>query len=204
MTTPRSPKSEGTIKSFFPEEKARVGKYACEHGVASALSHFKEMGLKETSIRDWRNAYQKIVNEKSKDAKVGEAIVIKMLPGKKRGRPPGLGRSLDEKLQEMIHSLRERQTAISSTVVAGLGQGLLLKHNKTLLNEYGGPLELNKSWAHSVLRQMGFTKRRATSKSKLTVDNFGEVKEQYLIDIRSVMKMENIPDPYLLIGIRQR
>ena len=98
----------------------------------------------------------------------------------------------------MIHSLRERQTAISSTVVAGLGRGLLLKYNKTLLSEYGGPLELKKSWAHSVLQQMGFTNRRATSKSKLTVDNFGEVKEQYLIDICSVMKMENIPEPLFI------
>ena len=147
-------KKRGNYQKLSPEEKARVGKYACEHGMAAALRHFKEMGLKETSVRDWRNAYQKIVNEKSKDAKVGEAIVIKTLPGKKRGRPPILGCSLDEKLQEMIHSLRERQTAISSTVVAGLGWGLLLKYNKTLLSEYGGPLELNKSWAHSVLRRM--------------------------------------------------
>ena len=62
-------KKQGNYQKLFPEEKAHVGKYACEHGVTSALSHFKEMGLKETSIRDWRNAYQKIVNEKSKDAK---------------------------------------------------------------------------------------------------------------------------------------
>ena len=64
---------------------------------------------------------------------------------------------------------------------------------------------------------MGFTKRRETLKSKLTVENFEEVKEQYLIDmhsimktrhtgcivylidIHSIMKMEGIPNAFLLI-----
>lgn len=104
----------------------------------------------------------------------------------------GLGLSLDEKLQEMIRSLRERQTAISSIVVAGLGRGLQLKYDKALLSEYGGPLKFNKAWAHSVLRRMGFTKRRATSKSKLTVGHFEEVKEQYLIDIPYPLKLAHL------------
>ena len=45
----------------------------------------------------------------------------------------------------------------------------------------------------------GFTKRRANSKSKLAPANFADAKEQYLIDIHSVVKMEEIPDVHVLI-----
>ena len=44
---------------------------------------------------------------------------------------------------------------------------------------------------------MGFTKRR-NSKSKLAVDNFENIKGQYLTYIRSVVIMEDIPDALIL------
>ena len=58
---------------------------------------------------------------------------------------------------------------------------------------------MNKEWARSVLRRMGFTKRRASSKSKMTPDNFTEIKEQFLIDVETVIDMEEVP-PSLVIN----
>ena len=40
---------------------------------------------------------------------------------------------------------------------------------------------------------MGFSKRRANSKSKVLPDDFAQLKEQFLIDIKSVIVMEEIP-----------
>ena len=62
-----------------------------------SVRHFKEMGLKETNVRNWRNAYQTTL---AKNAQPVEAIVIKALPGKTRGRHPLLGVNLAKKLQE--------------------------------------------------------------------------------------------------------
>ena len=46
---------------------------------------------------------------------------------------------------------------------------------------------------------MGFTKRRANSKSKILLADFEEIKSNYLSDIQSVVVMEDIP-PQLVIN----
>jgi len=46
---------------------------------------------------------------------------------------------------------------------------------------------------------MGFTKRKANSKSKILRDNFEEIKQQFLADIRSVVEMEDVPPSLVII-----
>ena len=46
---------------------------------------------------------------------------------------------------------------------------------------------------------MGFTKRRACSKSKISPENFSEIKEQFLIDVEAVVDFEEVP-PSLVIN----
>ena len=191
-------KKRGQYLKVSREDKAIIGKYASENGVSRAVRYFKEKYLKESSIRDWKKAYEKEVNEKCKFAKPGETVIVKALSTKKRGRPPILGKSLDKYLQDTIVSMTSRGTAIGSSVVVGIGRGILLKHDRASLDEFGGPIKLNKEWARSVLRRMGFSKRRANSKSKLTPSNFTEIKELYLTDIYSVVKFEEIPDELVL------
>ena len=43
-----------------------------------------------------------------------------------------------------------------------------------------------------VVHKMQFTKRRADSKSKVLPTNFDEIKEQCLLDIRSLVVMKDI------------
>ena len=40
---------------------------------------------------------------------------------------------------------------------------------------------------------MGFMKRRASTKAKISITNFEEVKTQFLIDIKAVVEFEEIP-----------
>ena len=40
---------------------------------------------------------------------------------------------------------------------------------------------------------MGFVKRRASTKAKIEIENFEEVKAQFLLDIKVVCEMEEIP-----------
>ena len=70
---------------------------------------------------------------------------------------------------------------------------------RSLLEEYGGMIKLYKEWAKSIIRRMGFTKRRANSKSKILPGNFEEIKSHFLSDIQSVVVMEDIP-PQLVIN----
>ena len=54
-----------------------------------------------------------------------------------------------------------------------VAQGTLMKH----MSECNSDVQLNKEWARSVLCHMGFTKRKANSKSKVVPKNFDEIKE---------------------------
>ena len=177
------------------EKKAEIGKYASENGVAKAARHYKDLDVKESSVRDWRDAYLKEIRAKRKEAKPGEEIVVTKLPCKKRGRPVLIGEKFDKHLQEKLIALRHRGTPIGTSAVIGVGLGILKKHKST-----GDPKnKLNKEWARSVLRRMGFTKRRACSKSKITPENFVEIKEQFLIDIEAVIDFKEVP-PSLVIN----
>ena len=63
-----------------------------------------------------------------------------------------------------------------------------MKHKKATASSF----KLTKEWAKSVLRRMGFTKRRTNTKCKVNPDNFDEIKQQYLIDIRAAIEMDDI------------
>ena len=45
---------------------------------------------------------------------------------------------------------------------------------------------------------MGFVKRQGTTKAKVTVEDFNAVKEQYLLDTKSIIEMDEIPDDLVL------
>ena len=179
-------KRRGMYQRFPDEERATIRKFASEHGVASAS---RKYDIAESSFRDWRDLYRRELTIKSKEVKVGEEICIDALLSKKRGKPPLLGEKFDCHLQEKILAMRSRGTPIGTSVVIGIGTGILMKHKKATASSF----KLTKEWAKSVLRWMGYTKRKANSKCKVNLINFDKIKQQYLLDIRAAVEMEDIP-----------
>ena len=76
-------KQRGKYQHFSPKEKATIGRYASEHGVANAVKHFKEKVLKESTVRDWRNLYRKELSDTAKKVKPGEKAQVTELFSKK-------------------------------------------------------------------------------------------------------------------------
>ena len=58
-------------------------------------------------------------------------------------------------------------------------------------------LTLTTNWAKSLLYQLNFVKRRSSA-AKISVTNFEELKEQYLLDIKAVTIMEEVPPEHIL------
>ena len=54
-------------------------------------------------------------------------------------------------------------------------------------------INLTEGWAKYLLRQMGFVKRKAMTKAKISVEDFQEIKKDYLLDIEVVVAMDEIP-----------
>ena len=80
-------------------------------------------------------------------------------------------------------------------MVIGVVRELLLKHNRSFLNDFGGPITLTKDLAICVMWRISYTKRRANSKSKVLSK---DIKEQYLFNVNSIVLMEDIPQKMIL------
>jgi len=96
-------------------------------------------------------------------------------------------------VQHYIRKLRERGTAVTALVVQAAAEGVLLALDRTRLAEYGGHVQLTNTWAKSLLSRMNFTKRKGSTKQKVTVEDFERVKKQFLQDIVDITTMEDIP-----------
>ena len=107
------------------EKKAEIGKYDSESGVANTVRHYENLKVKDSSVRDWRDAYLKEVPIQRKAA---EEIVVTKLPSKKRGQPVLIGEKFDKHLQQKLVEMGLGGTPIGTSAVIGIGLGILKKH----------------------------------------------------------------------------
>ena len=61
-----------------------------------------------------------------------------------------------------------------------------------------GGIEITKWWARSLLNRMGMVKRKACSKNKINPDHFESLKEQFLLDIKQTVELEEIPHELII------
>ena len=188
-------KACGEYDVFTPEEKARIAKCAVEIGVTCAIrrlsKQFTDRSLKESSVRTWTKQYIKEL-ERNKMSGMPHKTPTK-LETKKRGCPLLLGEELDGQVKMYITALRSNSAVINSAIVMACAEGLVKSHDSNLLQSNGGHIVFTKFWAQSLLLRMGFVKRRATTKAKVSVTNFDKIKAQFLFDIKTIMEMEDIP-----------
>ena len=82
---------------------------------------------------------------------------------------------------------------MSSSIVVAAAKGIVCHKARSMLKEYGGSLELKKSWAFSFLIRHGYVKRKATRASRKVPDDFEAIKAVYLENISKVFKEYSIP-----------
>ena len=195
-------KKRGSYQKLSEEKKAEVGRYAAENGVAAAVRHFaKELpkSLNESTVRGMKRRY---LEELSRKRKAGENPTVESLLQRKRGCPLMLGDTctFDPKIQAYLRAIRENGGSVGTAIVTAATRGIVIKADRRLLAEYGGPVMLQKTWAESILELwMGFVKHRGTTKSNVVVVDFEARKEIFLSDIAVIVVMEEIP-PDLIIN----
>ena len=92
-------------------------------------------------------------------------------------------------MQEYITYMRSTGTTVITAVVIACAEGILMHEDAALLTR----VNLSKGWAQYLLQKMGYVKRKATSKAKVSVENFAEIKADFLLDIKQVIVMDEIP-----------
>jgi hypothetical protein len=109
------------------------------------------------------------------------------------------GEQLDSKVQFFIKSVRDSGRVVNFAIVRAAAKGIVLSHDRSLLFENGGHIELTKSWAKSPLKRMNMVKRKGTtSKKTFVVENFMQEKDKYLKSIESKVEMYKIPSELVI------
>lgn len=180
-----------------------MGRYASEHGTAAAVRKYKtaDKPVNESTIRGFKNSYEKELKTRTKQAINSEDSVLPVisLPAKTLGRPLLLGKDLDSKVQDYIRTLRAAGGVINHHICVATARGIIQGHNRMLLAENGGHIELSRGWALSLMERMHFVKRRGCSKCKMDVVDLKGRTETYLSQVQACVEMESIPD-YLVIN----
>jgi len=103
-----------------------------------------------------------------------------------------------------IRAVRDAGGVINTAIVIGATSGIAKQLKPELLECNGGyvVLPVKKDWVAYLLSKMKFIKRKATActtkKSAITVSNFNEIKDNFLMDIKAVVVMEEVPDDMIL------
>ena len=66
-----------------------------------------------------------------------------------------IGEELDEQVRHYVTYLRERGCIVNTHVVIGVGEGIVMGQDPTLLARNGGGILLTKDWAMYVMKRMG-------------------------------------------------
>ena len=141
----------------------------------------------------------KLKGEQTRKRKAGDSdLTVTKLPSSKRGKPLMLGERLDSEVHSYIKALRDGGGVVTTPVVLAIATAVVESSDRTQLAKYGGPINITSHWAKSLLSWMKFVKQRGGSTKKISVSNFDDMKEQYLLDIAAVITMLDIP-PALII-----
>ena len=115
---------------YKEEEKMKVVKHACSHGVTNAIRFFKKEfpNLTESTVRHWVNKHKEEIKKKST-----ECVII----SRTRGKPFLLPAELDKKLLLFITNTRTAGGTMNKHVIYGILMGLI----KADMTRYGGYLD---------------------------------------------------------------
>ena len=196
-SSPSSSQRRGTYTKYTTEQKAQIGKRAAEEGVVSTIRYYAKRypNLKESSVRDWRNAY---TLELKKRRGEGDESAVMELPEKKRGRPLLIGEDFDGQVQAYLNFVREKGGVVNTAIAISCAEGIIMNKDSSLLACNGGHISLTKDWGKNTLYRMGLVKRKGTTKAKVSVDDFDVLKAQFLLDIKVVIEMEEIPSALVI------
>ena len=195
--TPTPPKGQkrkrGQYGIYTPEDRLTMGKYGAEHGASRAAVHFSHQlsrKVNESTIRTMVKSY-KLKLATSQD----DQEDIKELPTAKRGRPTLLHEDVDKKVADHLIHIRDIGGVVNSTIVIAAAKGIIRHLNPGHLVEHGGHLNLTKSWAQSLLRRMGWVKRKGTKdcRSVPPPEKLAKLTDEYLSTIKAIITDQHIP-----------
>ena len=142
----------GEYNHYDSEQRAKMARYAVEHGVARAAKYFSgklSKNVNESTVRSLKKQYLKLskeIDSGSTSDDVDSSGAIKVMDRKPRGPPTLLGK-YEKEVVDYIQSLHLSGGVVNHSIVIATVRGIVINKEKSLLSDFGGSIDLSKSWA---------------------------------------------------------
>ena len=189
----RKRKSKGKYYQYTDEDRAKIGRYACEHGNEKARRRFlnQKPKLSESTVRNFKKRYQTKMREEQKKDHPQPVTKVTSQP---RGRPLLMG-ELDESLLKFLKATRAKGGVINVHVVRATADALIKSNDQVHIAKF----DLNYSWVQSIYRRLGYTRRLGTtSRPPVPRGLYEECRQNFLGDISFKVKQHSIPPDLIL------
>ena len=100
----------------------------------------------------------------------------------------------DDDVQDWIKRVRINGGVINNCIVMAGAEAIMTKLAKHKLEKYGGHVTITKTYARSLLRRMGFVKRKGTKSVKVLPSDFDEIKRKYIEWVGKCANENKVPD----------
>ena len=77
---------------------------------------------------------------------------------------------------------------MTSAITMAAATAIVRRHDRNLLAENGGSINITKTWAKSLLHRMGYVKRRGSSTAKMIITDLKQLKNSFCLTIRPLLK----------------
>ena len=101
-------------------------------------------------------------------------------------------------IRAYLDALRANGAVVNTVIAVACAEGIVRSRESNPLACNGGHIALLKHWGKHLLSRMGYMECRARTKAKVAVQNFDEVKSQFLLDIKVVIEVDEIPFDLLI------
>ena len=194
VDTPATKKKRTNYGEYNELIRADVAKWGMVHGIRPAARKF---GVPESTVRGFMKYYKTLVSNGTDDNPVNK------LPRKSRGAKTLLPKDIDEKVVNMIQSMRAARCVVNYNIAISIAKGIVSANDRLLLKENGGNLELNYTWCQLIFRRLGYTKRKATTaKQPISPGILREIGFTFHRAIKDSVTAYDVPDD-LIINIAQ-
>lgn len=175
---------------YDEDQRLKIARYAIFNGSSAAARHFSaELGrpMNESTVRSIRNSYRRQIKKKIIN---NDREPLASLPKEPRGRRTLLPKEVDAAVQRHLHKIRAAGGVVNRQIVIATGRGIMAAQPSSVTLP---DVQLDRTWAASLMERMNFVKRKGTKAGRKTPHNIEDLKIEYHNRIASVVREHNIP-----------
>ena len=189
--------SRGSYQVYSDKDRFLIGKDSSIYGPSSATRKWKKTypNLNESTVRGFRKRYEAQIKDAHRKKKSPKKVIVNKL----RGRPCLLGDKIDPLVQNYLKATRYKRGVVNSLVAIATAKALLKQYPRLEKEN----LKIERSWAQSLFRRMGFVRRiKTTGKVHIPVGAQKEPELKFLHQIVNQVEKYQIT-PSLNISFNQ-